>query len=253
MKRLLIFGIVAFALLLTGMHLAHGRDDAGFHISSAAGMPVPVHAAPAIESPGRPDQPAASTPLPRHVTVDVEGAVLQPGLHEVARGSRVAAAILTAGGPTRDADIAGVNRAEIAEDGTEIIVPRRGEPAAAAPESSHRTAHGRRHRRKRHSPEASQPSADVSLPALQTLARRSRRYARRKAISIAGSFAPGSVDLEHATAEQLAHLPGSNLYLAERIVSLRELDGGFDSLDDLLDVEGMNESRLARMEPALRL
>ncbi len=51
------------------------------------------------------------------------------------------------------------------------------------------------------------------------------------------------VDLNSATVAELAQLPGLDATLAERIVALREVDGGFDGLDDLRDVEGINDAR----------
>ena len=49
-------------------------------------------------------------------------------------GSRVAAAVAEAGGPTRKADLTGVNLAAHAEDGQQVVVPAAGTvPGAVAP------------------------------------------------------------------------------------------------------------------------
>lgn len=64
---------------------------------------------------------------PETVVVDVEGAVMQPGIIELPAGSRVADAIQAAGGYAPDADLAaaaaGVNLAEVVRDGQQILVP----------------------------------------------------------------------------------------------------------------------------------
>lgn len=64
---------------------------------------------------------------PETVVVDVEGAVMRPGIIELAPGSRVADAIRAAGGYAPDADLAaaatGVNLAEVVRDGQQILVP----------------------------------------------------------------------------------------------------------------------------------
>jgi competence protein ComEA len=65
--------------------------------------------------------------------VDVEGAVLEPGVHSVPAGSRVADAIQAAGGYSTEVDIAAaaaaLNLAEHLTDGQKIHVPARGDVA----------------------------------------------------------------------------------------------------------------------------
>jgi competence protein ComEA len=63
--------------------------------------------------------------------VDVEGAVVDPGVHSVPAGSRVGDAIAAAGGYSTEVDIAAaaaaLNLAEHLTDGQKIHVPARGE------------------------------------------------------------------------------------------------------------------------------
>ena len=69
-----------------------------------------------------------------NVYLHVAGAVRRPGLVQVPAGSRVAAAVAEAGGPTRKADLTGVNLAAQAEDGQQVVVPAAGTvPGAVAP------------------------------------------------------------------------------------------------------------------------
>lgn len=72
-----------------------------------------------------------------------------------------------------------------------------------------------------------------------------RRNARRRRAS--------AVWLNDADAQALAAVPGIGDAIAARIVELREREGPFDSLDQLLDVAGMNAGRLERARPYLRL
>ena len=69
------------------------------------------------------------------LVVDVEGAVLHPGIIELPTGSRVADAIAAAGGYGPDADLkaaaAQVNLAALMRDGQQIVVPAIGAPAAS--------------------------------------------------------------------------------------------------------------------------
>ncbi|MFY9720315.1 MAG: helix-hairpin-helix domain-containing protein, partial [Candidatus Cybelea sp.] len=62
----------------------------------------------------------------------------------------------------------------------------------------------------------------------------------------------GSVDVNAADAAELAAVPGIGGAVATRIVEVRGRDGSFASLDELLDVAGMTQSRLERARPYLR-
>ncbi|MEP6808076.1 MAG: helix-hairpin-helix domain-containing protein, partial [Chloroflexota bacterium] len=68
------------------------------------------------------------------LVVDVEGAVLRPGIIEAAAGSRVSDAVAAAGGYSRLADLAAaaaqVNLAAVLRDGQQIVVPQIGVAAA---------------------------------------------------------------------------------------------------------------------------
>jgi competence protein ComEA len=55
----------------------------------------------------------------------------------------------------------------------------------------------------------------------------------------------GKIHLNQATASELDALPGVGPVIAERIVSYREENGPFESIEDLLDVPGIGEAKLA--------
>lgn len=63
----------------------------------------------------------------------------------------------------------------------------------------------------------------------------------------AGERAPGRLDLNTATVEQLAALPGLSRPAAERIVAEREARGGFQSLADLAGLGEVAPHELARI------
>ncbi len=60
----------------------------------------------------------------------------------------------------------------------------------------------------------------------------------------------GLVDLNQADVAELEELPGVGPVLAERIVAHRETNGPFGSIEDLLDVPGIGEARLATLRDA---
>jgi competence protein ComEA len=137
--------------------------------------------------------------------VHVAGAVRRPGLYRIPEGSRVAAALQRAGGPTRRAEVAAVNLAAPVEDGQQVVVPARG-PAPAAGSAGPVAAGG--------------PGAQLSLAT--------------------------------ATADQLDELDGIGPTLAERVIEFRDKNGGFRSIQQLREVEGIGEKRFEALKDALR-
>ena len=51
-----------------------------------------------------------------------------------------------------------------------------------------------------------------------------------------------------ATAEELAELPGIGAELADRVVAYREERGGFGSVEEIMEVSGIGEGKLAALE-----
>ncbi|HZZ00874.1 MAG TPA: helix-hairpin-helix domain-containing protein [Candidatus Baltobacteraceae bacterium] len=143
--------------------------------------------------------------------VYVAGAVAKPGLYRLTSESRAADAVAAAGGMRPSADAAGVNLAARVRDGDEVFVPAIGE----APRSGARVR--ARSSGRRRTPEP---------PVL-------------------------ALDVNAAAEDQLAAVPGIGRALAARIVAMREADGAFSTLDALLDVSGMTQSRLERARPYL--
>jgi competence protein ComEA len=138
--------------------------------------------------------------------VHVAGAVRRPGLIRLRSGTRVAAALERAGGPTRRADLTLVNLAARVQDGQQIVVPVAG-AAGAVPGG------------------AAAGSGDL----------------------------PGAkIHLSTATPEQLDEVDGIGPTLAARIVEYRDAHGGFRSVDELSEVEGIGEKRLATLRDALQ-
>jgi len=67
------------------------------------------------------------------LVIDVEGAVAEPGIQKLPAGSRLADAIVAAGGFSSEADVAlasrQLNLAALLSDGQQVYVPRQGEAA----------------------------------------------------------------------------------------------------------------------------
>lgn len=61
----------------------------------------------------------------------------------------------------------------------------------------------------------------------------------------------GLLDLNTATAEELAQLPGIGEVRAERIVAYREQNGPFRYVEDVMDVYGIGEGLFAKFRDAV--
>jgi competence protein ComEA len=92
---------------------------------------------------------------------------------------------------------------------------------------------------------------EVFVPAIGDAPRSRARVRTRSRRSRSPGPPALALDVNAAAADQLAAVPGIGRALAERIVAMREADGAFSSLDELLDVSGMTQSRLERARPYL--
>ncbi|MFI1332254.1 helix-hairpin-helix domain-containing protein [Streptomyces sp. NPDC020845] len=179
--------------------------------------------------PPEPPRPAASEPAsalapspgagptagPGSVVVDVSGKVRDPGVHRLRPGSRVADALKAAGGTRPGADLSGLNRARVLTDGEQIVV---GTPPAPTPTGS--------------GPAATAESGGVA--------------------GGAGPAPAGPVSLNSATVDQLDTLPGVGPVLARHILDYRTQHGGFRSVDELREVNGIGDRRFADLRPLVR-
>ena len=74
-------------------------------------------------------------------------------------------------------------------------------------------------------------------------------------IGLAGAVAAaeGKVNINEASAEELALLPRVGPAVAQRIVDFREENGAFKSMEDLMLVRGIGEKTFERLAPYVAL
>jgi competence protein ComEA len=63
----------------------------------------------------------------------------------------------------------------------------------------------------------------------------------------------GVVNINVASIEELTVLPGIGESRARAIIALRDERGGFESVDELVEVKGIGESMLAKLRPYVSL
>lgn len=76
---------------------------------------------------------------------------------------------------------------------------------------------------------------------------------READFSASASASANLYDINSATAEQLQNIPGIGPVLAERILAYRQETGGFQSLTELKEVEGIGDATYQKIIPFLTL
>jgi competence protein ComEA len=219
---------------------------AGATDSETAPTSPPPPASSGGESAPPPQPPAGDSSPATTILVHVAGAVKNAGLCKLPAGSRVDDAVKAAGGPTATADLNAVNLAEAVTDGEKVYIPHKGEAADstgagntigyASPSSAGSTGAS-----------SATPSDDKS-----TKGDRGGREGRSGSDKLTDP-SQGTVNINTASAAQLQRLPGIGPALAGRIIAFRQQNGRFKSIDDLTQVSGIGDKKLAKMRPFIRL
>lgn len=141
--------------------------------------------------------------------IDIDGAVLNPGVYRLTTEQRISDAIDAAGGLADDADVSSINRASKITDGQKIHIPRAGELLTAI------TADG-------NASTAGSGSTSGGASAL--------------------------VNINIADATELETLPGVGPSTAQSIIDDRTQNGPFANTDDLMRVSGIGEKKFEKLK-----
>lgn len=179
---------------------------------------------------------AVASTAPTGIVVYVSGAVADPQVVDLPAGARVDDAIAAAGGPVEGADLASLNLARILVDGEQIHVPMPGE----APRESAAAAGGAG---------SASPAADGSEGRGDTAG----GGGPSSADGGGAGGGDGTIDLNSASAAELETLPGVGPALAQRIITHRDLNGPFASVDALDEVSGIGPATLEKLRPLVRV
>ncbi|MDX3249373.1 ComEA family DNA-binding protein [Streptomyces sp. ME18-1-4] len=165
---------------------------------------------------GSAGSPGMASTAGAEIVVDVSGKVRKPGIHRLPAGSRVVDALGAAGGVRPGTNTDGLNRARFLVDGEQVVV---GGPASAGAAGAGAGAGP-----------GTAGAAGAGMGA--------------------GPSVP--VPLNTATVDQLDSLPGVGPVLAQHIVDYRAQHGGFRSVDELREVNGIGERRFADLRNLVR-
>lgn len=210
--KAVVMAILVVIAAASGLAMASfgGRSSGvSFERGDEAGT-LDVHEA-GDASPDDADESSAKSSSATEVYVDVDGAVVKPGVYRLKDGARVSQAIDAAGGLTAEADVTGLNRASKITDGQKIYVPTVGEQQTAAAVGAESGA-------------STTPGAGSSS---------------------------GLVNINTASAAELQTLSGIGPSMAQSIIDERTQNGAFASVDDLMRVSGIGEKKLAKIKDCI--
>ena len=207
--------------MASGASAAPSAGTAGGTTADTTGSGRP----PGTELPGvvgATENPAEGT---KTVLVHVAGAVMHPGIVELAPDSRVYQAVQRAGGETPEAALDGINLAAPLQDGEQLVVPTRQQVdsgyAAGFPVNGRAATSG-----------ASPGATPVGVGAVS-----------------GGTGVGAKVNLNTADEAQLTTLPRVGPVLASRIIAWRADHGRFGSVQELDAVEGVGPKMLDSLLP----
>ena len=90
----------------------------------------------------------------------------------------------------------------------------------------------------------------ATLIALFVLAAGDVVFAQKSGVKPSAA-APTVVNLNTATATQIATLPGVGEKAAQRIIEYREKNGGFKKIEELMNVKGIGEKSFLKLKPLI--
>lgn len=168
-----------------------------------------------VEETALEDEP--ETVQPETIWVHVCGAVISPGVYELPAECRVYEAVQAAGGFTEEACEIYINQAQSVQDGMKLYIPTEEEVQSVQEKKS----------------------ADVSM-GMDTNMGETERLTDK-------------VNLNTASSAQLCTLPGVGESRAKAILAYREEHGNFQSIEEIMKVQGIKEGMFAKMKDKLTI
>ena len=156
--------------------------------------------------------------LATELTVHIAGAVKTPGVYQLQVGARINDGVVAAGGATAQADLDSVNLAMLLSEGEQIYIPKRND----------------------------KPHIIVQPRFTSSSNLNSSNSATNNELQI-------SININTATAIELEQLAGVGPSTAKAIIEFRQKNGGFKTVEDLLNVRGIGPAKLSEILPQARV
>jgi len=138
------------------------------------------------------------------IVIHIDGEILNPGIVHLPSQSRISDAINAAGGATILADTSKINLAYILKDGQKVYIPSIYDEEIVVYITD-------------------EPGKDVIIPDENP--------------------ASSLININSATANELQELPGIGSSTAQKIINYRKEYGKFESIEDIMNVSGIGESK----------
>ena len=162
----------------------------------------------------------------RNYFVHICGAVVKPGVYEVASESRIFEVLALAGGFAADAAVDAVNLAMAVMDGSKILIPTEAEVFALEAADS---------------PYSAWISLEEAGPWV------SREEAGTASLGSASELT-GMVNINTASLDTLMTLPGIGKAKAESIILYREEKGKFAVIEDIMKITGIKDAVFSKIK-----
>ena len=159
--------------------------------------------------------------LVKELTVHIAGAVKTPGIYQFRLGARINDGVVAAGGATAQADLDSVNLAMLLSEGEQIYIPKRNEKPHIIVQ-----------------PRFTNSNSSNSSNSLNNSTNNELQI---------------SININTATAIELEQLAGVGPSTAKAIIAFREKNGGFKTVEDLLNVRGIGPAKLSEILPQARV
>lgn len=169
------------------------------------------------------------------IVVHISGAVKNEGIVELEENARVADAIEMAGGVTENAYMKDINLAELLEDGMKVYIPTKEEVESEKQEESTSYISG-------------------GTNSFANTNDNKSSSAKNSGTSTTGtSKTNGKININTASLEELDTLPGIGETTANKIISYREENGKFKSIEEIKEVKGIGDSKYEEIKDLIEI
>ena len=162
------------------------------------------------------------------IVIYIIGEVKQEGVYELDENSRISDAIEKAGGTKENADLSQINLAYKIEDGMRIYIPKKGELVQDKEKIEDKTQEI-----------VTGKSSDIT----NTTSVNTNLSTNKKSKTDIEK-----INLNKATQTELETLPGIGPSTAEKIIEYRKENGNFKNIEDIMNVNGIGESKYNKIK-----